>query len=324
MSNEIPTESPAVLSPGAAFAPLATVLIWSGNVVVTEAASGVIAPGSIAFYRWLIAFLVLFPFVARAAWQKRGVVARHWLQLAILGALGMVVYQSLAYEAAKTTTAVNMGVMLALMPLMSALLASLFAAERLSFSRLLGGAVSLAGLVYLTSHGEPATLVNGGFHIGDGLMLIAIAANSLYGVLLKRWTIPLSMWLQLFWQIGFATLLLLPVWLMGTISPINAANLPLILYAAIPTSLIAPLCWMSAIQRLGAARTALFINLLPLVVALLAWAILKEQLHAYHAIGGALALLGVAIGLRQGKTSSGVPEPEPRPMKRPDGGISQS
>ncbi len=292
-------ESGAPLTLAAALAPLATVLIWSGNVVVTEAAFGVIAPGSIAFYRWLIAFLVLLPFVAKAAWQNRAVAARHWLKLAVLGALGMVVYQSLAYEAAKTTTAVNMGVMLALMPLMSALLASLLAAERLSLNRVAGGLVSLAGLAYLTSHGEPLTLLTGGFHIGDGLMLIAIAANSLYGVLLRRWTIPLTMWLQLFWQIAFATLLLVPVWLMGTISPITAANLPLILYAAIPTSLIAPLCWMTAIRQLGAARTALFINLLPVVVAILAWAILKEQLHAYHAIGGALALIGVGIGLRQ-------------------------
>jgi len=303
MTDGISIRTAAALSLNAAFAPLATVLIWSGNVVVTEAASGVIAPGSIAFYRWLIAFLVLLPFVARAAWKHRVVVARHWLQLAVLGALGMVVYQSLAYEAAKTTTAVNMGVMLALMPLMSALLASLFAAERLSITRLAGGAVSLAGLVYLTSHGQPTTLLTGGFHIGDGLMLIAIAANSLYGVLLRRWTIPLSMWLQLFWQIAFATLLLLPVWLMGPISPITATNLPLILYAAIPTSLIAPFCWMTAIQRLGAARTALFINLLPIVVAVLAWGLLKEQLHGYHAIGGALALIGVGIGLRQAKVA---------------------
>jgi drug/metabolite transporter (DMT)-like permease len=289
----------------AALTPLWTVLIWSGNVVVTEAASGVISPGSISFYRWLIAFVVLVPFVGKSAWKNRAVLAGYWWKLAALGALGMVIYQSLAYEAAKTTTAVNMGVMLALMPLVSALLASALAGERLSASRLAGGAVSLAGLVYLTSHGEPATLLSGGFHMGDGLMLVAIAANSLYGVLLKRWSIPLTMWQQLFWQIGFATLLLLPVWLAGTISPITGANLPLVLYAAIPTSLIAPLYWMMGIQRLGAARTALFINLMPIIVALLAWAILGEQLHAYHAIGGGLALLGVGIGLRQAKVAAG-------------------
>ena len=136
-------------------------------------------------------------------------------------------------------------------------------------------------------------------------MLVAVAANALYGVLLRRWNMPLPMWHQLFWQVGFATLLLVPLWLAGPISPITAANLPLILYAAIPTSLLAPLTWMIGIKSLGAARTALFINLVPLVVALLAWLILKEQLHLYHVVGGALALLGVGIGLRESKTILG-------------------
>jgi drug/metabolite transporter (DMT)-like permease len=280
-------------------APLATVLIWSGNTVVTKAASGVIAPGSIAFYRWLLAFLVLLPFVGPAAWRGRATALRHWRQLAALGAMGMVVYQSLAYKAAESTTAVNMGVILALMPLFSTLLASIFASERLTLMRVVGGFVSLAGLVYLTSRGDPATLVNGGFHIGDGLMLIAVLANALYGVMLKRWSMPMPVWQQLFWQILFSTIMLLPIWLIGPISPITTTSLPLILYAAIPTSLIAPLCWMVGIRELGAARTALLINLLPVVVALLAWSVLGEQFHAYHLIGGAIALLGVSLGLRE-------------------------
>jgi len=121
---------------------------------------------------------------------------------------------------------------------------------------------------------------------------------------LKRWAMPIPIWQQLFWQIGFSTLLLIPVFLMGDISPVTTANLPLILYAAIPTSLVAPLCWMIGIQKLGASRTSLLINLLPIVVAALAWALLGEQLHSYHAIGGALALIGVGLGLRKSPTAS--------------------
>ncbi len=272
-------------------------LIWSGNTIVTKAASGLISPGSISFYRWCIAFILLLPFVGRATWRQRRIVAASWWKLATLAALGMVIYQSLAYVAAATTSAVNMGVIQALMPLTSAMFAAALASERLTSLRLAGGAISLAGLVYLTSRGQPLQLLAGGLHLGDGLMLVAILANSLYGVLLSRWQLPLTMWQQLLCQIGCATLLLLPLWLAGPISPITPANLPLILFAAIPTSLLAPLCWMVSIRRLGAARTALFIYLLPVVVALLAWAALGEQLHAYHVIGGALALAGVAIGL---------------------------
>lgn len=296
-----PNASASIVS-AAGLAPLMTVVIWSGNTIVTKASAGLISPGSISFYRWLIAFVVLLPFVGRAAWRNRAQVREHWLKLATLGALGMVIYQSLAYEAAKTTSAVNMGVMLALMPLLSTFFASLLTGEKLRFSNLAGGAISLIGLIYLTSQGDPMRLVNGGFHIGDGLMIVAVLSNALYGVMLRRWAMPLSMWQQLFWQIGFSTLLLIPVFLMGDISPITTTNLPLILYAAIPTSLVAPLCWMVGIHRLGASRTSLLINLLPIIVAALAWALLGEQLHAYHAIGGALALIGVGLGLS--KTSA--------------------
>ncbi|NKJ33701.1 DMT family transporter [Rhizobium sp. SG570] len=303
-----PHSSASVVSV-AGLAPLLTVLIWSGNTVVTKASAGLISPGSISFYRWLLAFVVLLPFVGRAAWRNRALVREHLLKLAILGALGMVIYQSLAYEAAKTTSAVNMGVMLALMPLLSTFFASLLAGERLSASSLAGGAISLIGLIYLTSQGDPTRLINGGFHIGDGLMIIAVLSNALYGVMLKRWAMPIPIWQQLFWQIGFSTLLLIPVFLMGDISPVTTANLPLILYAAIPTSLVAPLCWMIGIQKFGASRTSLLINLLPIVVAALAWALLGEQLHSYHAIGGALALIGVGLGLRKSPTASNQAAP---------------
>ena len=301
---------PMPMTAGAFVAPLTTLCIWSGNAIVTKAAATVIAPSSIAFYRWSLAFLILLPFASRAAWRRRDLVARYGLKLAVLGLLGMVIYQSLAYQAAKTIDAVNMGVILALTPLISTFLASVLAGERMSRARLGGAAISLTGLAYLISQGRPATLLAGGFHVGDGLMLIAVTANGLYGVLLKRWAMPLPTWLQLFSQIAVATLVLLPIWLLGPMSPVTSANLPLILYAAIPTSLLAPFCWIIGIRRIGAARTAMFINLLPLVVAALAWGILGEELHVYHAIGGGLALLGVAIGLREPKIAE-------RPRDRP-------
>ena len=288
-------------APWAILAPLATVLIWSGNAIVTKAAADVIAPSAIAFYRWALALIVLIPFVAPAAWRNRAAAKAVWGKLAIGGLLGMVVYQCLAYVAAETTTAINMGVILALMPLFSTLLASVFASERLTTARIVGGLISIGGLVYLTSQGNPMNLVRGGLHLGDALMLIAVLANAFYGVMLKRWSITLPVWELLFWQILAATIILIPVWLTGPIEPITRAGVPLILFAAIPASLLAPLFWMIGIARLGAARTALTINLVPVFVALMAWLILGEQLHNYHYIGGGIALLGVVVGLREWK-----------------------
>ena len=130
-------------------------------------------------------------------------------------------------------------------------------------------------------------------------MLLAVASNALYGVLLKRWAVPLSTWQQLYVQIGFGILLLLPFWWLAPSSPLTANNAPLILYAGIPASIGAPFFWMRGIKQLGPVRASLFMNLLPLFVAGAAATLLSEQLHAYHAVGGLLALAGVWWGQRQ-------------------------
>ncbi|MBI3730212.1 MAG: DMT family transporter [Burkholderiales bacterium] len=279
------------------FAPLWAVMIWSGNTVVTKAASVAIEPASIVFYRWLLAFFVLSVFVGKEVWKNRICVARNWHKLMLLSALGMVVYQGLAYQAAKTTSAINMGFIISLAPLISALLASAISMETVGRHTLAGAVVSLIGLSFLISKGHPLLLIAEGIRPGDMLMLVAICANALYGHLLKRWAIPLTTWQQLHVQVACAVLMSLPFYLLNPISPITAANATLILYAGIPASIGAPFFWMKGIKHMGAARTSLFMNLIPVLVTAVACSFLGEQLHVYNAVGGAIVLLGVALGL---------------------------
>ena len=281
----------------ATLAPLVTVCLWAGNVIVTRSAVGVVEPASMAFYRWLLAFLVLTPFLLPAVWRRRDDVRRNWVRLAVLGVLGMALYQGLAYEAAKTTKAINMGVIVSLMPLMAVLLAGLLSGEPPTARRLTGLGISVAGLVVLVTSGDPWRLLASGIGPGDGLMLIAVFSNAFYGVLIKRWAMPLTSWQQLYVQIGFGTLFILPFWIASPASPPTLASLPLILYAAIAASLLAPVFWIVGIRRLGAARATLFLNLLPPIVGVLAWTLLGEEINGFHLVGGMVSLVGVAIAL---------------------------
>ena len=298
MSPRPSVDSATEMRTGLLLASLTTVL-WSINTVVTKAAAGVISPGSIGFYRWLIAFVVLLPFTARAVWRHRDEVRRQWWRLAVLAALGMVIYQSLAYVAAATTSAVNMGVLQGLTPLIAAIAAGFLAGEGLAPGRLIGGAVSLAGLVYLTARGDLRTLA--AVHMGDLLMIVAVIANAFYSVFLRRWRLPLPPWVQMQGQVFFAMLMMMPMWLAGPKSSLTAANVSLVLYAALAASLVAPWLWMGAVARLGAGRAALFINLIPVLSAAIAVVWLGERLEIYHLVGGALCLVGVSIGLYERK-----------------------
>lgn len=92
---------------------LLAVLIWVGNTIVSKLAAGTIAPGTIAFARWFIAFVILTPLVGRDAWRQRQTIASHVPKLILLGLLGMAACQGLGYYAAGFTTATNMAIMLA-------------------------------------------------------------------------------------------------------------------------------------------------------------------------------------------------------------------
>lgn len=61
--------------------PLLAVLIWSLNIVVTRYVSDFISPVSISFYRWLIAFVLLTPFMLHRVWQARQQIRQHIAQL---------------------------------------------------------------------------------------------------------------------------------------------------------------------------------------------------------------------------------------------------
>lgn len=279
--------------------PLITVAIWAGNAIVNKVAFSVIDPGAISFYRWFFALVALTPFVAKSVWRDRAIIKPYLTKLAFLGLLGMVLNQSLGYFAAATTTATNIALIISLVPLISMFLSVPILGQRLSPFALIGAVLSLSGLVLMLSHGDVKSLISQGIKQGDMLMLIAAAVYALYCVLLKRWKMPFSTWKSVYVQCLFAVLMLTPLLLTSHRMAITASAVPLIAYAALLASVIAPWLWMLSIERLGADRTAMFMNLLPIMAAGIASIMLNEHLEAYHYIGGIMVLTGVALAQKR-------------------------
>ncbi|OLQ75428.1 multidrug DMT transporter [Photobacterium proteolyticum] len=281
--------------------PLLTVSIWAGNAIVNKLSFSVIDPGAISFYRWFVAMLVLTPFVLRSVWLNWSTIRPYIPQLAFLALLGMVLNQSLGYFAAETTTATNMALIISLVPLISMFLSVPLLGQRLLPLAIVGAVLSLAGLVLMLSHGDISNFASQGITVGDALLLLAAFVYALYCVLLKRWQMPLSTWQSVYVQGVLAVLMLVPLLMDSERVAITAESLPLIMYAAIPASVIAPWCWMQGIQRLGADRTAMFMNLMPVITAGIASVMLSEQLAAYHYVGGGMVLAGVVLAQRKPK-----------------------
>ncbi|AMD02618.1 DMT family transporter [Halomonas chromatireducens] len=276
-------------------APLGAVLIWSGNMTINQLTVGTIAPSSIAFLRWVLALAVLTPFVLPSAWQHRDAIRRHWPKLAVLGLIGMALWQGLAYVAAETTSATNMGILAAMVPLLTVLLSALILREAPSLGGTMGGIVALFGVTVLLGRGNPLSLLQLEVALGDLLMVVAATCYALYGVMLKRWPLDLPPWVVLYVQVCFAVLFLLPGYLLGPMTPVDSQNVWLILYAGIPASIVTTFLWMRAIRQIGASQASIFINLMPLFSALIAMAFLNERIALFHLVGGVLVLAGVIM-----------------------------
>ncbi|UAK71384.1 DMT family transporter [Aeromonas enteropelogenes] len=279
--------------------PLLAILIWAANTVVSKAAAGVVDPAAISFYRWVIAALALSPFCLPALWRRRSEIRPWFGKLLVLSLLGMVLYQCLAYYAAHSTSATNMGVIGSLLPLLTLLQGALFFGQRPGKQALLGMSLSLFGVLWLLGQGEPLALLHTGINPGDGMMLLGAASYALYGLLIRRWQLPFGPWLNLYLQILLAVLLLIPVALSAESLAVPREGWGMVLFAGIASSLFAAYCWMRGLATLGPERTSVFMNLMPLCTALIAVITLGEPIHGYHLLGGGLILGGVMLAQRQ-------------------------
>lgn len=275
--------------------PLLALLIWAFNINVNKLAVGVIEPAAITFYREFIAGVLLALVFGRGMWRVRQQIRAQAGRLFVLGVLGTLVFQCLAYVAALTTSATNMGLITAMVPLLTIGFGVALLGETATMGGVLGGLISLFGLGYLLTEGNPASLLSRGITLGDGLMVVAAACYALYNVLLKRWQLGLSTWHSLTAQIAAVLPLLLFYYLEQGAPAVTAKGLPLVLYAGVGASLIAPFLWIRGVELLGASRASTLINLLPVFSVGMAIALLGEHPYTYHLIGGGIALLGVGL-----------------------------
>ncbi len=275
--------------------PFFTVLIWGGNAIVNKMSASMIEPSAMSFYRWALAILVMTPFCLPKVKRYWPEIRKNSAKLAFLALLGMVLNQSLGYYAAATTTASNMALITSLVPLLAVFISVPLLGKRISKLSIVGGVISLAGLAFMLGQGDISFFLHQDISQGDGLMVLAAIVYATYCVLLKRWKMQLSSWMLIYTQGVFAVIMLFPLLLTSEQIFPSSSALPLIAYAGLLGSLVAPLLWVKAIDLIGADGSAMFMNLLPVIAVALAAALLGESITQFHLIGGLMVISGVIL-----------------------------
>ena len=276
------------------------VIIWSGNFIIARGVIKQIPPISLAFYRWLSASIIIFPFAMKKTRAEWKFVKQSWHYLFWASLSGIALFNTFVYIGAHYTTAINLALIgTTTSPIIAIVLARIFLNERIGFLKMGGMMLCIAGVVFLLAQGSLQNLVSLNFTRGDGWILLAAFCFAVYNTMVRKKPSTISAVIYLFVTFSFGTLLLFPFycWELNNTDHVkwSVQLILIILYLGAGASVICFLFWNIAIGKLGAGRTALFGNLIPVFSSAEAAILLDEEFTWIHVVSMLLVFAGIIM-----------------------------
>ena len=272
-------------------------LLAAGVFIAVKWAGTYTPPWTLVFYRLLFATLFLLPFVASHYREMAVRLRDHYRVILPIGALGLALTQGALFTALHHSTAINVGIVFSIWPITAIVLAAMFLGDRLTALQIFGVMLCFAGVLVVVAQGNPHTIIKMGVNTGDLLVLAGVLSFSFYTVMIKKVKIDLAPLPLLVLILGAATLASAPFYIWEIIYDpritVDWHDIAAIAYVAIPGGGIMYLLFNTGIAMLGAAKASVTFYLQTLFTVILAYLLLGEQLHIYHAVGIALIAMGI-------------------------------
>jgi drug/metabolite transporter (DMT)-like permease len=275
-------------------------VLFGSSVVAVRVAVQEVPPLSLAVLRFgqgglLLVFVLLLIGV-------RDLLRVRWRDLPLLILLGAVLFTvfPVSFNASLRLIEASRGALiLATIPLWSALLARIARSERLAPRQVAGVLLSLAGVGLALAERGVGSQGGLGSLAGDGLMLVTALCGAAYAVLAQRAFARYGALTVTTYAMVLGTLLLLPAalaeGLVGVLPQLDRQTVALLVFLGVFGGALGFFLWTFALTRLTPTQVAVYINLNPLVAILLAAALLAERLTVVFAAGFGAVLVGVLL-----------------------------
>lgn len=270
---------------------MTTILFWSLAYVLTRLVLRDYSALSLGFLRYLFASLAMLLLMRATHGRRPRRADVKWFLLA--GAVGFFIYMIAFNKGCETVTAATSSVVIAVVPVLTALMARFVYGERLRAHQWAAVAVEFSGVLILT-------LMDGAFSVNRGLFWLILAAFALsaYNLLQRRLTRAYSGPEASAYAI-FAGTILLAAFLPKSVGEMRAAPPIDLLYVAVLgvfSSAVAYAAWAQAFKKAEkASSVSNYMFITPLLTSLMGYAFLGEGLDAPTILGGGVILAGVLL-----------------------------
>ncbi|TMM58045.1 DMT family transporter [Maribacter algarum] len=287
------------------------VLFWALNFHLGKTMMDYASPNVSAFWRYFfgVATLVILTFSTFPSWSK---IKANFKGIFLVGFIGLFGFIFFFFQGLKYTSEMNGALIIALNPATTLLLVYLLQGGKPDKKQTIGIVLAFIGVVYLLCKGNLQMLQNIDFNKGDIFFLIANLAFAFQNIWIRKYmndlgNLNFTALTNLCCLFGFIPLLFL--------ESEFQLNLPLEFWGAgivmgVFGTALAYYSWNYGIAQLGAANGAVFLNAVPLFVALFAL-VFGAQLFGYHIVSSILIILGLLLVQIKNKRSMATDQTAP-------------
>jgi hypothetical protein len=302
---------PHALTPRNAALLLIPPLLWAGNAVIGRMIADLIPPLTLNFFRWVLAFVLLFP-IAHQVLIRRSPLWPHWKHYGLLGLLGVGCYNSLQYLALQTSTPINVTLVASSAPVFMLAMGAFFFKQVVRKRQIFGAVLSIVGVLLVLCRGDWHSLANLHWVLGDVFVLIATVCWAWYSWLLSQTQEPAQVrenWAfflmaQIVFGLAWSGAFTAAEWAGYTgLENVHIiwswALVAALVYVAVGPAVLAYRCWGLGVQRVGPNIASFFANLTPLFAATLSALALGELPQLYHLAAFVMIIGGIVVSSRK-------------------------
>ena len=301
MTEESPRAAamPAVAADGRTIAvaqALTAVVVWGASFASTKRLLSEMAPETILFVRCVLGTALV---AVLLAWRGRLrlLPARDWPRIAGFAMLGLLATQLLQAFALERSSSANTAWLVALNPVVTAVLAAWLIGEGLT-GKLAGLAIAFSGALLVLSGGHSlAEVLTLPSTRGDLLTLVSTVTWALYTIYGRSFVSTHDPAVVTAHVLGFAALMVAPSFLLRSgwteLAGLSPTGWACLLYLGLACSGVAFMLYYAALEHLEAGQVAAFIYIEPVIAQALSVAFLGEPLTASLLAGGAAILVGL-------------------------------
>jgi len=271
-------------------------IFWSFSFIWTRVAILSFHPMTLISLRLCIASVLLFVSIklTRTFQKLRREDFKWFILLAFFEPFLYYVGETFGLTMVESTLA---AVIVSTIPLFAPVLAFVVLRERIGWATMVGIFVSLIGVFFVIY--EPT----GGFKAnpwGVALLFLAVFSAIGYATVLRKIPGHYSNMNVIFYQSFLGLGFFIPTFLLTDFSTIqtlqvNSRSLFALIMLAVFASVIAFVLFAGAVRKVGVTRTNVFVNLIPVFTAILAWYILDETLTLTKWAGIVVVVVGLFV-----------------------------